>query len=398
MKNIFFETKLLYETPNFNTLKTAMSSASSHKDAPSNNPNDRPSRSRERQRTAESPSQELNRQERRLFQLLNNIKRPIEDISDENIKQEIQIIIEDFEKAINEKDYELAKNYLELIEDLLATSPEDIKSYSRAKEKINHAKDIGIFESTGIQILTREDDSSIPERQFKIQELDSNIFPGGIYTSTSELNEHLFTKGLSEENLQNTYLKIAEKEITKLLERSENNLPEEDKELLIACMDSNHLDTPGIKFKHTESEKLDELLEVEMENLITEYYETARARIIEIDEEEYASGKYTEIPYQMFPVHVESAKNNKTETTNTEDITEASKEIRIKKHSEEIPEELKLRLKAELTEKYKDLPLNIRSETINQKLNQILLYYKRTLAKKHIEIRLGKLPQGIVIY
>ena len=114
-------------------------------------------------------------------------------------------------------------------EALLVTNlaPEKVTSVSRAEEKISAAREKDMFKVAGVEILTTEDDPTIPERRFSIRSKESmSGFPVGVQIDISEINNLLFSKGLSPESINRACFEIYENHLDEKLEKSK--FPQEE--------------------------------------------------------------------------------------------------------------------------------------------------------------------------
>ncbi|MDX9970774.1 MAG: hypothetical protein RBS56_02600 [Candidatus Gracilibacteria bacterium] len=336
--------------------------------------------------TKRSNERELKRLEQRANEIFRNGKNLLEKDS----QDEMDLLVEDFNKAITDGDIETAILNMEAISDLIDFAPESVESHARAIQKLNSAKEVGLFDESKISIISSEEDKNIPERQFKIITEESGMFPGGIIMKMDDLNSLLFRKGLTKENLERTYLEMASREINKLFERSEENLPGEHKEILSKALTetekkekinkpANFLDTATL---------LDQQIDEEAEKELWEKYVETHKINIESGKYNGKPLKFTDEPIKYEFPYENSSPSSSAPKQNPETLTEEKPDtsllLKLTENKKEISPKLESKLKELFTEKYKELPLETRSETINLALRQTLLYYSRKLTLAQI--------------
>jgi hypothetical protein len=347
------------------------------------------------------------RELKRLNQKAQEIFRNGKNLLDQDSQNDTNTLIQSFDQAIMDGDIETAIMSMETISSIIDLAPENVESHGRALQKLDFAKKAGIFAESQIAILSSEEDKSLPERQFKIISPTSGMFQGGIIMKMDELNSLFFSKGMTKENLEKTYLEMASREINKLFERSENNLDSDLKTTLSAAIESLEDEkNEAIKKAELNKEKykaidtatlLDQQIDEKAEKELWEAYQ--KENQIDIESGKDRLGKpliFTEEPVnytypyeknevtsqEQSPEQQTSPKQNPK--TLTEEKPDTSLLLKLAENKKEIPPKLESKLKELLTEKYKDLPLEIRSETINLAMRQTLLYYSRKLTQAQI--------------
>lgn len=106
-------------------------------------------------------------------------------------------------------------------------APEKVSSVSRAKEKLMAAREKDMFKIAGVEILTSEDEPTIPERRFSIRSKEAMPgFPVGVQIDISEINNILFSKGLSPESINRACFETYENHLDEKLEKSK--FPQEE--------------------------------------------------------------------------------------------------------------------------------------------------------------------------